>query len=828
MDTATDTGRAYWQAVLTAGGATAIPRWAPDPRPGVAEIAEPLPPALVAAAGRLADARGVGRDAVLLAAHAVVLAALSGEREVVTGYVAEPGGAPLPCRLVTGQGPWAGLLAQAGREVAALVAHRDVALDEVAAGLGVTAPTFETVLDPTGTLADPRGDVVLAVGVREDTDGLALVLRFRTDALDADAVSRIAGYHRRALERLTETDPDAEPGPFTLLGADELGVQLEDMAGPEVELPDRRAHEIIEEQVRTRPDEVAAACGNREWTYAELNARANRLAGAILARGLPHEGVVAVVTERNLDWAAAVLAIFKAGKVYLPIEPHFPSDRIATTLGRAGCTLVLTEPASTGTLAPAVAGMEGVETLFVDDALAEGHPDADPGIAVAPDQAAYVYFTSGSTGEPKGAMCEHAGMVNHLYAKIEDLGVVEGTVVAQTAPQCFDISLWQLVSAWLVGGRTLIIEQDTILDVARYVDTVAGGRVGVLQVVPSYLEAVLAHLEQDPRALPDLRCVSATGEALKKELVVRWFASQPGIALVNAYGLTETSDDTNHAVMTEAPAGDRVPLGPPVRNVRVYVVDEYLSPVPLGAPGEIVFSGVCVGRGYVNDPERTKAAFTADPHRPGERLYRSGDHGRWAPGGSLQFLGRKDSQIKIRGFRIEIGEIDNRLLDAPGVRDAAVVVPTGADHLVAFYSGRELDPAELRERLGAALPPYMVPSVFHWQETLPLTANSKIDKKALTALAGELEAVEATYQAPETPTEQRLTEVWAKVLGLDAGQIGRGDDFFDRGGTSLSAVKLVIGLDRAVTPKDIARHPVLSDLAALLDSKAGEGRPTSS
>ena len=318
----------------------------------------------------------------------------------------------------------------------------------------------------------------------------------------------------------------------------------------------------------------------------------------------------------------------------------------------------------------------------------------------------------------------------------------EGQVVAQTAPQCFDISLWQLVSALLVGGRTLIVEQEVILDVQRFVDKIIEGRVAVLQVVPSYLEVVLSYLELHPRELPDLRCVSVTGEALKKELTQRWFAVEPGIKLVNAYGLTETSDDTNHEVMDRVPTRDRVPLGRPVNNVHLYVVDEQLSPVPLGAPGAIVFSGVCVGRGYVNDPDRTRLAYLTDPHREGQRLYCGGDYGRWLPEGKLEFLGRRDSQVKISGFRIEIGEIENALLSVPGVRDGAVVVAERADqskHLVAFYSSRQpLDVDLLQEGLGRSLPEYMVPAVFHWRESLPLTANSKIDKKKLAATAREL------------------------------------------------------------------------------------------
>ena len=236
---------------------------------------------------------------------------------------------------------------------------------------------------------------------------------------------------------------------------------------------------------------------------------------------------MAVVTERNLDWLAAVLAVFKAGGVYLPIEPHFPADRIGRMLSRAGCRLVLTEPGSTATLDQALMSLPEARVLFVESACREDHADSDLGIEVAQDQLAYIYFTSGSTGEPKGAMCEHAGMLNHLFAKIDDLGVGEGRVVAQTAPQCFDISLWQLVSALLVGGRTLIIEQEVILDVQRFVDAIVGGGVNVVQVVPSYLEVVLSYLERDRRPLPDLRYVSVTGEAVKKELTQRWFAAEP-------------------------------------------------------------------------------------------------------------------------------------------------------------------------------------------------------------------------------------------------------------------------------------------------------------
>jgi amino acid adenylation domain-containing protein len=806
----------FWHRVLVAGGHTAIPRWTLEPVDGVAEHEEPVPDILAAALRRLARDLGIPLSTVLLAAHAKVLAALSGEREITTGYVAVDGGQSLPCRLSTEPDSWRALLLATRRVEAELLSHRYFPVDDLRRELGLTAPPFETVFDPAGHGDNLAGGTVLWLGIARADGRLVARLRYRTDALDAGAAARIAGYHLTALTRIA-ADPDARHSEQSLLSAEELRHQLENLAGPRRALPDRRFHELFEARVEAHPDAVAAVHGDRRWTYRELNARANRLGRALLERGLRREGVVAVVTERNLDWMAAVIAVFKAGGAYLPIEPHFPADRIATTLSRAGCELVLTERGSTETLDPALESLSGVERILVDAAYQEDHAEGDLDAEVTPDQLAYIYFTSGSTGEPKGAMCEHAGMLNHLYAKIEDLEIGEGHVVAQTAPQCFDISLWQLVSALLVGGRTLLVEQDVILDVERFVDRIARGRVGVLQVVPSYLEVVLSYLDEHPRELPDLRHVSVTGEALKLELAQRWFDAQPQVKLVNAYGLTETSDDTNHEVMDRAPDGERVPLGPPVNNVRVYVVDEHLSPVPLGAPGEIVFSGVCVGRGYVNDPDRTRLAFMPDPHREGERLYRAGDYGRWLPDGKLEFLGRRDSQVKIRGFRIEIGEIESTLLRAPGVDSAAVVV-AGGEHLIAFYRGDSGVTADaLRHRLGDALPDYMVPSAFHRLDRLPLTGNGKVDRKALVALAEEVDTCGEDHHAPATPSEQRVAAAWAKVLGIPLDQIGRGDDFFDRGGTSLTAVKLVIALDRKVSLKDVTRLPVLADQANLLD-----------
>ncbi|WP_432092056.1 non-ribosomal peptide synthetase [Streptomyces sp. NRRL F-5630] len=658
-------------------------------------------------------------------------------------------------------------------------------------------------------------------------DGRAEAEEAWANASAAPGVSgeRLGRYELRALHAMAE-DPDLPHTRHGLLSPEETEAVVARGAGPVRPLPGRRFHELFEERVRLHPDAVAVVHGNTTRTYRELNDEANRIAHTLLREGLAPEDVVAVVTARHAHWPAAVLAVFKAGGCYLPLEPEFPASRIARTLIRGACRWVLADP-DVPSLDEALSGRDTVRRMDVREVARGDGPTQDPGVAVAGDQLAYVYFTSGSTGEPKGAMCEHDGFLNHLYAKIEDLGVQEGDTVGQTAPQCFDISLWQLVSPFLVGGRVLLVEQEAVLDVARFVDLVNRHRVQVLQLVPTYLELVLAEAARGRATLPHVRVMAVTGEALKKELVRRWFEQFPGVPLVNCYGLTEVSDDSHHGVMRAVPDHRSVPLGDTIRNCRVYVMDEQLHLVPDGAPGEIVIAGVCVGRGYVNDPDRTAAVYRPDPLRPGERLYRSGDFGRRLPSGELEYLGRRDAQVKISGFRIEIGEIEDRLLQVPGVRDGAVVVAgTGDDpQLVAFYTGDDApDGEETARALGTALPSYMVPHRLHRVRELPLSGNGKIDKKALTARADDSahprESAATGGAQPRTATERRVAAVWAQLLRVPEQRIGRDSRFTDLGGTSLSAIRLAIALDRRVTVAELRDTPTVADVAALLDNKS--------
>ncbi|MGW0810976.1 non-ribosomal peptide synthetase [Nonomuraea sp. NPDC002799] len=792
-----------------ASAPTRVPRWhsRETVRTGTGEVTVSLPPGLLATAGG-------PLPAVLLAAHARVLATLAGETRVVTGYRPEGAAAAVTCRLDVRDGSWAELI-----DAAARAARQDTA--------PATGP-METVLDlnspgdgpddsDSGHDGGPDGgpdgghdadaEAVLRVGV--DVPGERIRLRYRRDSMDGGHATRIAGYYRRALELLAG-DRAAPHGGRSLLSEAELRHQLDVLAGAPRALPDRRFHELFEERVRRHPAAIAAEQGPAAWTYAELNARANRIAWTLLDRGLAAEDVVAVIGERDLDWMASVIGVFKAGGVYLPVEPHFPAERVATMLERSSCRHVLAP-------GPVAGGRAAI--TYAD---CQAHPrDHDPEVPVAAGQGAYIYFTSGSTGLPKGALCEHAGMLNHLHAKIGDLEIGPGQVVAQTAPQCFDISLWQLLAAPLAGARTLIVEQDVVLDVRRFAATMAERRVNVAQLVPSYLEAVLTHLDDEPRDLPDLRFLSVTGEAVKKELLSRWFARFPGVGVLNAYGLTETHDDTNHELLRRPPDGDGVPIGAPIGGARVYVLDEGDRPVPLGSPGEIAFSGRCVARCYVGDPERTLLAFAGDPHRPGERLYRSGDFGYWRPDGKLAFLGRRDGQVKIRGHRIELGEVESALADVPGIRDGAVVVAETTDsgrQLVAFYTADPALAADVaRAALSETLPAYMVPARAHWMESLPLTANGKIDKRRLAGLARESWQASSAYEPPVTATERRLAALWARVLRVPEDRVGRGDDFFALGGTSLSAIGFLAKLGAQATPRTLAAYPVLADFASFID-----------
>ncbi len=590
--------------------------------------------------------------------------------------------------------------------------------------------------------------------------------------------------------------------------------------------PGLRVHRAFEEHARRRPESVCLSAGAVRRTFAQTNARANRLARHFTALGVRPGDVVALLMDRSLLTVESVLALWKCGAAYLPVDPGYPPAFVAMMLESARVRLAALDPSRvTPQLRAQVPADCAVTELTAT--TGDGLDDADLDLPADPaDGLAYVIYTSGSTGVPKGVMVEHLGMLNHLHAKIADLALDAGSVVVQNASNSFDISLWQMFAAPFAGGRTVVVEEALQLDPPAFAERIAGEGVTVLEVVPSYLETMLDAWKAagTPVDLSALRYLMVTGEACLPRQVNRWLAAYPHVPVVNAYGPTEASDDVTHHVMREPVTADTVPLGRPVPNTYLYVLDEHLRVLPRGAHGGIFVSGVCVGRGYLNAPEQTAKAFLDDPFVPGRRMYRTGDVGWWNARGELEYLGRDDSQVKVRGFRVDLGEIERRLDGCPGVRSAAVVVKeAGGDKQVHGYV--VLEPgaavADCREQMRRELPAHMVPSEFVVLDRLPLTSNGKVDRPALRRRRDAVAAPGGSVP-PRTAAERTLAGIWRDVLGVP--DIGVTDRFFDIGGNSLRAIQVLtrVRTELGAAPglEALFAAPTIEGLAAALPDSA--------
>jgi amino acid adenylation domain-containing protein len=681
-----------------------------------------------------------------------------------------------------------------------------------------------------------RFDLLLVVSDRPE--GLALRAEYNRDLFDPATITALLGHYRRLLAAVA-SDPALRLSAVPLLEEQERHRELVEHQSAQVEFPvDQVLGQLFARQVERTPEAVAVEDAAERLTYRELDRRASAGAARLISHGVGPGGVVALLDERGARLVTSILAVFKAGGAYLPLDPGHPPQRLAQILENAGPRVLAVSESLRAKVEEALAqsGRQGQVELLPLERLCAGAPIAPPENHSTPADVAYVIYTSGSTGAPKGAMVEQRGLVNHLFANIRDLELVPADRVAQTASQCFDISVWQMLAPLLVGARTVVLEDRVAHQPLALVRAVEAAGITVMETVPSMLRTLLEELERRPEAahgLRGLRWMMSIGEALPPDLCARWFALFPRTPLMNAYGPTECSDNVAHHVLTAAPLTANTPIGRPLSNMQLYLLDHRLQPVPRGAPGELYIGGIGVGRGYLGRPDLTAAAFFPDPHgpRPGARMYRTGDLGRRLVDGTIEFLGRVDHQVKVRGFRIELGEVEGALLAHPRVRQAVVVARQEGHQvrLVAYLQPRpESDrtslPRELRGHLQKRLPDYMVPEDLVLLDELPLTFNGKINRKALPAPP----AREDRAVAPRNAFDEQVCALWSELLRRPIQSIH--DNFFEAGGNSLRVAQLLVRLQDATGLElDFAElfvhQTVMSQSDRLIELLAGQAPP---
>ncbi|MEU3606816.1 amino acid adenylation domain-containing protein [Streptomyces sp. NPDC035033] len=730
----------------------------------------------------------------------------------------------------SGDPSFAELVARVRETALAAHAHQDVPFEHLVDVLGPSRslshhPLFQVVLalqnagdtsfelpglrvrSELGRTGTAKFDLFLSVTEEHDADGRPAgihgLVEYADDLFDPESARTLWDRWVRLLDAAA-ADPDAPVSGIDLLTPAQRERILRRGTGPDQPVPELALPALFEARVAADPDAVALVAGETELTRAELNARANRLAHLLRARGVRRGDAVALRLERSADLVTAILAVLKAGGAYVPLDPRAPAARTAAIVRDTRPVLLLTTAD-----APAV---DGVPRLLLDDpATVAGRaaaPAGDPRLPASPDDVAYVMYTSGSTGRPKGIAVTHAN-VAALASDPCWSGPAQARVLFHSPP-AFDASTYELWVPLLRGGRVVVAPPGD-LDVPALAGLITGSGVTGLWLTAALFDVMAEH---DPGCFAGVREVWAGGEALSPAAVGRVLAACPGTMVVNGYGPTETTTfATAHPVRALAPAAPGVPIGRPLAGTRALVLDAGLRPVPEGVVGELYLAGTGLARGYLGQPGPTAARFVADPSGPsGARMYRTGDLARWNASGELEFAGRSDDQVKIRGFRIEPGEVEAVLTGHPEVARAVVLARpdrAGGVRLVA-YPVTEADPAALRAYAAERLPDYMVPAAVVPLSALPLTPNGKVDRAALPEPALPV----TDRREPGTPREKLLCELFSGVLGLD--RVGADDDFFVLGGDSILSIRLVsqaraAGLDAGV--RDVFEHRTAARLA---------------
>jgi len=627
----------------------------------------------------------------------------------------------------------------------------------------------------------------------EETGG-ALIgeLSYARDLFEPSTIQRIVAHLTEVLTAMVAR-PETRIDEVSLLTAAERRQIVEEWNATATAWPqDSQLHEAIEQQVERSPDALALADDGRRLSYRELNERANRLASYLRVHGVGPDARVGICAERSVEMVVGLLGILKAGGAYLPLDPDYPADRLRHMVEDSRPALVLTQA---HLLARGERfGSQPVFCLDRDDALIADQPVTNLPRSGSPDDLAYVIYTSGSTGLPKGAMISHRGILNRLRWMQEQYQLTGADRVLQKTPFSFDVSVWEFF--WpLMAGAGLVICQPGRHGDSRYLaELIERERVTTLHFVPSMLSQFLD--EPELARCASVRRVVCSGEALPGALQQRFFARMQA-DLHNLYGPTEASVDVTFWHCREEDGDRTVPIGRPIANTQIYVLDRHLNPVPVGVQGDLYIGGVGLARGYQQRPALTAETFVPDSlgAEPGQRLYATGDLARFRPDGSIEFLGRRDFQVKVRGFRIELGEIEGALRSHPAIREAVVIARSDRERdlrLVAYVvTADEGAPGidRLREYLQERLPSHMVPAQFVMLAQLPLSKNGKVDRRALPEPGMERPAIDAPYVEASSAEERALTRVWQQVLGLEG--IGVHDNFFTLGGDSIRSLQVV-------------------------------------
>ena len=654
--------------------------------------------------------------------------------------------------------------------------------------------------------------------------GAELVVKIIYDRrrFDDVTITRMLEHFTKLLERLA-AKPQVSVGDLSIVSSSELAQQVFEWNQTASEVRGKSVVELFEEQVGRTPVQVAVICGNERITYTELNERAEELAEELRRKGVGPEIVVGLLLERSVELVVSLLGVLKAGGAYLPLDPAYPRERLRFMIEDAEPKVIVTQRNYASALP------EPTEVLVVDEAVSRKDAGFVSSFAPSPihgSSLAYVIYTSGSTGQPKGTLITHNGLLNYLNWAMQTYPLAEGTGTPLHSSMSFDLTVTSIYPALLTGRYVEIIpEAEGVLGLSTALTRQPD--YSLVKLTPAHVQLLTTQLaEQETGKLT--RALVIGGENLLAETVKWWREHAPQTRLFNEYGPTETVVGCCvYEVQEETAGSGSIPIGKPIANTRLYILDEAAHVVPLGVPGELYIGGAGVGRGYLHRPDLTAERFVPDAYsgEAGMRLYRTGDLARYRAGGVIEYLGRIDEQVKVRGYRVELGEIEAVLNAHEKVNEAVVVAreENGEKRLVAYVTG-EADTAELRRNLQERLPEYMIPSTWVALDQLPLARNGKVDRKALPAPDGHRPELASTYIPPRSATERAIAEVWQEVLGIES--VGVDDNFFDLGGHSLDAVrahtKLRAKFGDGLSLVQLFQFPTISSLAGLIRQETSD------